>query len=523
MKKILFILCFGLVACDDFLQEYSQNKVYAKSAEDLLELLVGEGYMQTYRYSNTPYNFSMQNPYFPMLHVMDDDVEEDIALNGNFNFTATDASAINLLGAFYRWERVPFVDAALNTTDDNNWSRLYGHISILNVIISYRDKIIEEEGNSELLETVIGEAYFLRAYYYFLLANVYGLPYNKETASQDCSVPLKVSEYIEDRYFIRDDVAGVFEQIILDLENASAYLLGKTPKNIHRPSYAAAQALLSRVYLHVEDYENVVRCSDEVEKMAFVLLDLNSTLPEKGFLCASSSEMIFSQGSNCMKMVCGGDDWGQQPGWWNYGVACGFKASQDLISCYGVGDMRLEAFFSISIAGNYIPYKYKGLPDEDTDEVVSDIFALRLGEVILNKAEALAMLGRDGEACEYIDMLREKRLTPESFEQISMSGEKLIDFIREERRRELCFEGHRWFDLRRYAVNEKYPFTKVIDHAHYLLNVSDNSYYKAGYYRLDEYANEQAAYVLPIPNYEIEFNNGSLENLERKDRVMIME
>lgn len=38
-------------------------------------------------------------------------------------------------------------------------------------------------------------------------------------------------------------------------------------------------------------------------------------------------------------------------------------------------------------------------------------------------------------------------------------GEDLVNLIRDERRRELCFEGHRWFDLRRYAVNPKYPLT----------------------------------------------------------------
>ena len=42
------------------------------------------------------------------------------------------------------------------------------------------------------------------------------------------------------------------------------------------------------------------------------------------------------------------------------------------------------------------------------------------------------------------------------------SGEELVDEIRNERRKELCLEGHRWFDLRRYAACVKYPFKKEI-------------------------------------------------------------
>lgn len=44
------------------------------------------------------------------------------------------------------------------------------------------------------------------------------------------------------------------------------------------------------------------------------------------------------------------------------------------------------------------------------------------------------------------------------------SGESLVTLIREERQCELCLEGHRWYDLRRYLVCEKYPYSKTITH-----------------------------------------------------------
>jgi len=103
---IALLLGICLTGCSDFLEEYSQNKVYVKTAEDLNELLVGNGYMITYRTSLGPtYGMSLMTntvsaPYFPMIHVMDDDSEEDMLLkeSGGPSFTATDASTMNLLG-----------------------------------------------------------------------------------------------------------------------------------------------------------------------------------------------------------------------------------------------------------------------------------------------------------------------------------------------------------------------------------------------------------------------------------------
>ncbi|WP_303180266.1 RagB/SusD family nutrient uptake outer membrane protein, partial [uncultured Butyricimonas sp.] len=100
---------------------------------------------------------------------------------------------------------------------------------------------------------------------------------------------------------------------------------------------------------------------------------------------------------------------------------------------------------------------------------------------------------------------------------IANRDENFIDFIRNERRRELCFEGHRWFDLRRYAVSSTHPFTKEILHPHYS-RPSASQYSFEGNFRLKKY-NEETAYVLPIPDYAISYNNGSLvQNVIREER-----
>ena len=165
------------------------------------------------------------------------------------------------------------------------------------------------------------------------------------------------------------------------------------------------------------------------------------------------------------------------------------------------------------------------LKDKNKDGYVSDMFLLRYPEVILNKAEALAMLGREDDSKACLQELRSNRFKGADLQSVVETGDDYITFVRDERRRELCFEGHRWFDLRRYAVSTIHPFTKEIIHPHHDRwagsgsGVGDerNEYQFTGNYRLKKY-NEETAYVLPIPEYAMTYNNGTLVQNEREDR-----
>ena len=72
----------------------------------------------------------------------------------------------------------------------------------------------------------------------------------------------------------------------------------------------------------------------------------------------------------------------------------------------------------------------------------------RYTEVLLNYAEACLELGQEGEAREYINMIRRRAGMPETNE----SGQELMDRYRNERRVELAFEDHRFFDVRRWMI-----------------------------------------------------------------------
>lgn len=515
-KRLLYlIICMGMFSsCGDFLEDYSQDLTYASSCTDLEELLIGNGYMkQQVNLLSTDFTLTGENACFcPWIHVMDDDTMEP----GRKQESIGGATIIE---EFHHWAKNPFQANGV-PYDDPTWKDLYERIAVTNVVIPKVEELMGELPEDR--NRVKGEALFLRASFYYLLANFYGLPYKVSTASTDLSVPLKLTEYVEDRYFSRNTVKEVFESIENDLEEASTLLKGVEQTTIYQANEAAARLLLSRVYLYMERWEDALEQCDSIIALAkYSCLDLNTLDSTKSSTYAASPETIFSQGTYSMDKVMyevyyqGNSD----PNW-NYHN--GYVVSEDLLRTYDAKDLRANIFITETqmFDGTYRCIKLK---DKSKDGYVSDMFLLRYPEVILNKAEALAMLGRENESKECLQELRANRFKTNDLQPVVETGDEYIDFVRDERRREFCFEGQRWFDLRRYAVSSTHPFSKEIRHPHYErwkgsgIGNGANEYRYLGEYRLKKY-DEETAYVLPIPEYAMTYNNGALVQNEREDR-----
>ena len=126
MKRILYFVFWVIfcTSCGNFLEEYSQDLVYAQSCEDLDEILIGNGYMAQ---PTTPSYFSYGDKafYYPYLHVMDDDIEE--YLTGNANISSS-INPVTTLRNFYIWAKEPFMRISGLTFRDYDWKRMYEHI-----------------------------------------------------------------------------------------------------------------------------------------------------------------------------------------------------------------------------------------------------------------------------------------------------------------------------------------------------------------------------------------------------------
>lgn len=491
-KNIAFLLLVTCTvsSCKKFLEERSQTLQYVTNAGQLDELLVGDGYMaHSNEFKNTVGN------YMPWLNVMDDDITESVRFRTAFDVRD------DVFG-FYTWQSKPFVSVTYSPKTDDTWTRFYKHINAVNNIYAKAKSLTD---NPAALKRIEGEALFLRAGYYFLLVNTYAKAYRPSTAETDLGVPLKITEFVETSLSSRASIAAVYAQILADLKEAEEDLNGTAQKSLYHADVNAVNLLQSRVYLYMQDWQNAATAAQKVISRKPALYNLTVYTPGTGFFTATSPEAIFTQGTNSIVYLM----------YENWPTA--FKPSAELMELYSQQDLRKSAFFAVDNSGNYRYTKVFTTPSSNTatpEALYSDNFFLRNAEAYLNLAEATAMLGQDATAVTALNTLRKSRFSTANYQDVNFAAAELVSFIRDERRRELCFEGQRWFDLRRYAVNVKYPFSKTITHP-YSVAVIGSASLKATQTLLPD----DPAYVIPLPDPAIQFNDGSLiQNPERPNR-----
>jgi len=152
-------------------------------------------------------------------------------------------------------------------------------------------------------------------------------------------------------------------------------------------------------------------------------------------------------------------------------------------------------------------------PNIDAQFITPDISYrwIRYAEIILNYAEACIELGQDDEARTYINMIRKRAGMPD----ITESGEALKERYRNERRIELAFERHRFFDVRRWLIGpEAYtPGSIKVDVVYKLqpdkTTATVPTITPAVHYA---YSWNEKAYFLPILRSEMNRNSALIQN-----------
>lgn len=154
----------------------------------------------------------------------------------------------------------------LRTTNNSRIADIWGYSykTIININATLE---VAPEGQSKEFDIIIGENYYLRAFHYFTLVNVFGQPYINSPET-NLGVPIKLTTSMED-FPARATVKEVYEQIEKDLLKAidmMTIVSGSTiiPKNSCYASKEVAEALLSRVYLYMENWEKAEKYADNV-------------------------------------------------------------------------------------------------------------------------------------------------------------------------------------------------------------------------------------------------------------------
>lgn len=498
------LLMASASSCGDFLDEYSQDMVVAKTVFHFNEVLLGNGYIGSYSVSGGP-TLGAVGGYF---NVLDDDITTGYV---GYETTKTWGNCLSHIFGCYAWQlRIGSNYNASNFSNDAaSWDNLYARINVMNIILDEIEFVPHTTDDEiKIYYRVKAEAHFLRGYFFFILANLYGDAYSPETAAEKLCVPLKLTPYIEhdkdkDTQFTRATVKEVYDQIVSDLTLAEEFMIASPQDSaykLHRASIESIELLFSRVYLYMQEWELAEQKVDTLLAMRGVSLAGLNYLTDGPFLTRDNPEILFSQGPNFLAPT---DLFTARPG--------DFCVTSELRRLYDDNDLRAACFFGKHSLSDSITLTNKYDRGIFTSHI-SDAFLLRTSEAYLNKAEACAMQpGKEQAACDALNNLRKNRI--ENYSPASYTGEELVKQIRDERRKELCFEGHRWFDLRRYAVNTQYPYSKSIVHAYHACGDAGVIYSQT--FVLEE---NDPAYTFALPESAIQFDEVPMPDNPRKER-----
>ncbi|RAJ11115.1 SusD-like starch-binding protein associating with outer membrane [Chitinophaga skermanii] len=332
-----------------------------------------------------------------------------------------------------------YVHNSQNVILRETWQTFYQGIHNCNFVIDYVPKINMDE---TLRARLVGEAKFLRAFYYFHLTRLFGdLPLMvTATASLD-----KLT------YPKRDPRAKVYEQIILDLKDAEEVLpISYTGADQGRATKGAAKAFLASAYLTTKQYQLAYDKAAEVmaPSMGYGLwdnyadvFDIKNEFGKEAIFDAQFMSGPNNQGGNLIAFFAqennsvGGRGFGS------------FQPTQELYDAFNPADKRREVFFTKGTDNKYYCNKWIDADAKTENQSDNNYPLMRYADVVLIAAEAYNEVHvpvNDNAAYKAVNSIRKRAGLPD-FQNLSQA--QLRDSIFQERRLELCFEGHRWFDL----------------------------------------------------------------------------
>jgi hypothetical protein len=314
----------------------------------------------------------------------------------------------------------------LTTMEDQFFGPLY--TALYKSILS-ANNVIENSSNA----TQVGEARFLRALAYFKLVLAFG----------DVTVNLDASPSLTDTsILVRQTAADVYNNVIIPDLNEAISALGTVIED-GRASRYAAQGLLGKVYMHMNNTQAAeTNLAAVINGAGAAGISLESNYADVfGAANEGNSEIIYS--TQIQSSIV--DEYSFASRFWNWFVGDDSKSDypvdQDLVAAFnasGAADTRRAVTLHADGRTAIKFPKDGGLGSEH------DWIELRLGDVILLYAEALNENGNTAAALTQLNRIRSRAGLADSS---ATSQADVRQAIQDERRLELAFEGHRWFDL----------------------------------------------------------------------------
>jgi starch-binding outer membrane protein, SusD/RagB family len=334
----------------------------------------------------------------------------------------------------------------------DDWFLQYNTVFQANTVL---DNLRNINDQGQTYNSIKGSALFFRAHGFYQIAQLFAKQYDKTSAQNDLGIPLRLNSNFNEQS-IRSSLQQTYDQVILDI-NKSLSLLPNVPLHKTRPGRPSAFGLLARTFLTMGDYSKAKQYADSCLNLDSTLIDYNSLdLSLNDPIPIFNPEVLFFINTNSPNIL------------YNF-IA---KIDSNIYNSYSPNDLRRDVFFVDNGDGTY-SYKtsYNG---------ASYLFFNGIGtdEIYLIRAECYARAGNTNAALKDLNSLLVNRYKQGFFIPINASNsQEALNFILNERKKELLFRGLRWTDIRRLnKEGANISLKRVVNGQIYILPPNDLRY-----------------------------------------------
>ncbi|MBR1461944.1 MAG: RagB/SusD family nutrient uptake outer membrane protein [Prevotella sp.] len=479
MKKILYtivaIAFLSITACDDYIDITPTGRITVDSTYQYYELVA----LPNRAYYSVPFDMLTDNSWIKESNVIGYENLNWNGINTTFNESAD----------------------RLVLPNNQIYANCYQYILRQNIVLSEIDNSI---GSDEIKNLAKAEARIFRAWDHFVLVNTYAKAYNPQTAASDGGVPV-IKEYNLEARTGKSSVAEVYDFIIKEIDEALP-LLQEKPLNEYHPSKAFGYALKALVRLFHHDWQEAKEAAEQSLALKSDLIDYIELEKNGGPTKQYQGAYTYGKGNNpellsYMSVSSATENLTYTPG----GLI-----SPELVQLFEENeDLRFTLFFNKS--GNAYYYDAgSGAALWNSSITYSKFYygtvSLRTAEMYLILAECQARLGDINGAMTTLNKLREKRIKnfdPSKF--TASNTQDMMEQIINERRKELLFGFHRFWDLKRLNTEPEYAKTIVRTFPIVSTEVEHKTYTLRPDSRL---------YIIPFPENAISLNPNLTQNTD---------
>lgn len=397
MKKI-YVLLFSmtvLYGCADFLDEKPRKGlVIPETLEHLNGLMLKEAE-------------SLQDPMWG-------EISSDDYFLKSADLASKDESYRNA----YLWSD----NDVFGTGSVNNWLFHYRFIYYANTVLEKLSEITPTVAEKADWERLMGEALFYRGKFHYDIAIIWADAYQNVGSDKLLGIPLRLHTNFNETS-VRSSLEDTYRQILMDVESSIDYL-PELSAHVTRPSKSAAMAMAARIYLSMGNFEKALAYAEAVIAEKNDLLDFRQISSSQPFPMPIFNQEVILHAYMLTGMT-------------------NIQVNKKLWESFDEEDLRKSLYFNSATDGRL---NYRG-----SFYGRSTLFSgLATGEMYLIASECAARLNREDKAKGYLTGLMEYRYAVGHVPDIDILSESaLLNFILEERRKELLFRGLRWGDVKR--------------------------------------------------------------------------